>query len=662
MAANKFCSACGAALRPNARFCDACGHDTKADSQTPAAIAETQGAEAQALGQYSADGKWWWNGTQWMVVQATVAPSGKPRKAKRMVRRLSVLAVVFAALTAANYFFWPLASVRSLFVNVFGVLAVLFTLWLVALVAVRFARGSRSKIWAGAAIGVLVLEVGLSAGMNANANAKTVATLPVLQSYYAEVADAVALGNLVVAGTAPSGVTFATVKAQADGVQNQLATMDVPAPLMDYAGAIHDWAFSVSIDVPFDGTYAPQWADLTYQADPFSLTMTTEQADAATAAAMARVAVLTTYDQYAKATQNKDAERYIGSRLDAQAYWLQAIYSSTDPNWVSARLPFVEPISNYPVLNAAASDLSSAKAWPKARWTSCSRNMAGFVACGIPQMLTPLAVVWKADINPSSTYATPSPAVVAAQQQLAVIDGSHGQIITGSGVSVGKSIPPPANFVSQCQAQGGVMGNPVYDRSVSRVPTSEGGWTCRTKNGRCFDLMTYSGNEYKGDGDNLSNGSAGCPEMGLKPTPLVPVAGNKPAPTSNPAPTNGAAGSWDGTYTTAPISQPCSGTATAPDGTKSAITQTFQSPGGKFTVSGNVIQGPGGGPISAGGQAVLHGTITGGTGSLTETLSFVHDANGGAHFSGTIRSNITTTANGGSATLTCSGAVSGSRN
>jgi hypothetical protein len=619
-----------------------------------------------AQGQYSADGQWWWNGAQWMAVQAAPVAPNKPRKVKRMVRRLTVWALVSVALTVANYFFWPQATARALFVNFFASFALLFTVWLVVLVTVRIIRGSRSKTWAGFALGVLLLEAVLSAGLNFNTDAKTEATTPVLLSYYAEVADAVSLGNLVQANAAPTGVTYATVKAQTDGVQNELATLDVPASLAAYAAAIYDWANTISNTAK----YSVFWDNnVPYQPDPISLPMTAEGANAATTTAMAQIATLTAYDQYARKNNNKEGERFIGARLNAQAYWLQAIYTSSDPRWPSAQLRFLEPIDNYPVLQAVAAGAGlgpSGKTWPHPRhWADCSRNQHGFVACNIPQALTPLAVVWKADINPSNTYTTPTVNVAAAQKQFATIppiDGSQGKPITGVGSGQDTTNAfPPASFVSQCTAQGGHLGNPVYDRSVSRVPTSEGGWTCRTKNDRCFDLLTYSGSEYKGDGAVLNNGSASCPQMGLKPTPVIPVSANKPAPARTPLPAPGSS-SWDGTYTVLPSSLSCSGSATAPDGTISPISQNFPIPGNTFTVRGNVIQGSGSVPISAGGQASQVVPVTGATGSVTAALSFVHDANGGAHFTGTLREDVSTTTAAGSAKLTCSGSVSGTRN
>jgi hypothetical protein len=583
-----------------------------------------------------------------------------------MVRRLTIVALVFVALTVANYFFWPQATARALFVKFFASFAVLFTVWLVVLVAVRLIRGSRSKTWAGAALGVLLLEAVLSAGLNFNADAKTTATLPVLQSYYAEVADAVSLGSLVQAKAAPPGVTYATVQAQTDGVQNQLASLYVPASLAAYAGAIDDWANTISNTAK----YSVFWDNsVPYQPDPISLPMTVEGANAATTTAMSQIATLTAYDQYARKNNNKEGERFIGARLDAQAYWLQAIYTSSDPRWPSAQLRFLEPIDNYPLLQAAAAPAGlgpSGKTWPHPRhWADCSRNQHGFVACNIPFALTPLTVVWKADINPSPTYTTPTVNVAAAQKQFATIppiDGSQGTPITGVGSGQDTTNAfPPAQFVSQCTAQGGHLGNPVYDRTVSRVPTSEGGWTCRTKNDRCFDLLTYSGSEYKGDGSTLNNGSAGCPQMGLKPTPLTPPIGRQPTPPP-PTPVPGAP-SWDGTYTTAGSTLNCHLTGTTADGQKMDVNQSSPMPTTQFTIKNNVAVGNGGSvPISAGGRATQTVPVTGGSGSVTMTITFVHTANGGVTFSGSVVLNASFQGSYGSGNEQCSGPVSGSRN
>jgi hypothetical protein len=150
-----------------------------------------------------------------------------------------------------------------------------------------------------------------------------------------------------------------------------------------------------------------------------------------------------------------------------------------------------------------------------------------------------------------------------------------------------------------------------------------------------------------------------CGHKGLKPTPLLSNLGPKPTPPPpTPVPKSS---SWDGTYTTAASTMHCSGTATGPDG-KQLNTSNDYPLAGTFTVRGNVIQSQTPTPINAGGQASLVVPVTGASGSATEVVLFVHDANGGVHFSGSITANVTVTSAGVVAKLACSGPLSGTRN
>lgn len=75
-----FCASCGAALKPGARFCETCG---KPVMVAPVLAVEAKAAAAapetsQAVGQRSPDGKWWWNGTQWVAMPQAVASAIAP--------------------------------------------------------------------------------------------------------------------------------------------------------------------------------------------------------------------------------------------------------------------------------------------------------------------------------------------------------------------------------------------------------------------------------------------------------------------------------------------------------------------------------------------------------------------------------------------------------
>lgn len=612
-------------------------------------------------GQFSPDGRWWWNGAQWVAVPSVPTPgvtTQTPRRSRQNVaRRLAIVAPALAIVTALVFVLDPEINSRAVFVNLSAALCALLTAWLLVLILVRFIRGRRSRTWAGVMLGLLVFESAASLGLNLYVDTKTASVLGPMQDYFAEIAEAVSLGDSVVARQAPTGVTMDTVAAQAWAARTQLAGLDVPADLAAYQSAIMNWAWTVTTDAHFVTTFH-RWQNVPYAPEPFQLVMTTAQANAAVKASLGRIVTLTAFYDRAQAQHNRDGLRYIGARLDAQSYWLEAIYTSTDPAWLNANFRFVEPLDYYQ--DYSPTDIAPIAAvihsWPRPRsWPNCRAN--GFAPCNIQHLQAPLTQWWRAAINPPNTQQAPSPEAASAVKQFEAIPpiDTTGAINLG-GAGVGgygqENVPPPA-FAARCQAEGGMIGNPVYDRTASRVPTSEGGWTCRTHNSSCFDLLTYSGSEYRG-------GQPGCPEYGLKPTPLVKaLAVAMPAP-ATAVPHAPVTQSWDGSYLTAPSTLTCHVSATTSDGTHFETTQSGQLPPTPFTVKGNSIVGSGAPvPINAAGQATQTVPTTGG--SATVTITFVHDANGGVHYSGSVVATISTSVAGGKVDEQCSGPVSGSR-
>jgi hypothetical protein len=457
-----------------------------------------------------------------------------------MVRRLVAWAMIFAILAALTFLLIPDASARVVLVSLFTAIAVIATVWLVLLVAIRFIRGRRSKSWTIALVAVLVLESVLAFGLNVYADSKTVSSTALIQDYYAEVADAVSLGNAVLAGQAPAGVTFATVQAQASRAESGLTALDVPAELADFRSSVDLWASGVATDAQF-AKNLNMWQNVAFAPDPFTLTMTADKAEAAFARSLRQVATLNTFGKRAQALHNLEGTRYVGARLDAQSFWLQALNTSADPNGVQAQLRFVEALSYRQ--EAATSDVALAarivRSWPKPRtWSRC--HATGFVPCNIPWIQGQLGHIWRGSLDMQNTYTTPTPEMTAAEKELEAIppmDTAGGVDLGGVGSGYQAENPAPPAFADKCKAAGGTIGDPVYDRTKSRIPSSEGGWTCKTQNNRCFDLLTYSGSEYLG-------GESGCPEQGLVPATLFktynpPV--NKPSldqSSPKPAPTD----------------------------------------------------------------------------------------------------------------------------
>jgi hypothetical protein len=92
MATPTFCSACGQALKEGARFCANCGSVVvakAAPAQSPVGVSP---APAKAIltpqtpnapPQFSPDGKWWWNGKQWVAANQPALPEVAAIKVSR---------------------------------------------------------------------------------------------------------------------------------------------------------------------------------------------------------------------------------------------------------------------------------------------------------------------------------------------------------------------------------------------------------------------------------------------------------------------------------------------------------------------------------------------------------------------------------------------------
>jgi hypothetical protein len=402
-----------------------------------------------------------------------------------------------------------------------------------------------------AAAVILAVEGIFIGGLNAYADSKTTSVTALVQDYYADVAAAVALGDAISAEHVPSSVTFATVQSQVQTVYTELGQLDAPGGLVTYVSAVKAWASEV-LDAATNSEIGIPWQGMPYTPAPFQLTMTVDQADAAFSMSMQEIPVLLEFGSRAVAIKDVATMRYIGARLDAQAYWLEGVATSADPNWIAAHFHFLEPFNSG--TNAATADagtdvrLVAAPAWPRTRYGPiCVHTVRSSSYC-LGQAQQPLAALWEAaffssgacaQINGHCTsYGDP-----AQRWTTAVNDWitASGQALGGAGAGLDTSGAPPKTFVDECKAGGGTIG---ATSSKARLPTTESGWTCPTHGSTCWNFLTYSGTEYKG-------GQSGCPEQGLVPSQLGPLGGvidgiggffgglnasnNSPLPSSTPS-------------------------------------------------------------------------------------------------------------------------------
>src|SRR5579859_7538475 len=253
----------------------ACGKEVDASAASPLSTADSVPPAAQ--GQYSPDGKWWWNGVQWVSVPEKVAATptpapaspavasavrvahvigggGKKRKRKSAVQTLATLAVTFAVIAALCFVATPNVAAGAFVGTLSFAAAGVTTLILLALLVVRFIRGQRRPSWLVLMAALLALEAVLVGGVDAYAASQVAPVTSVLQDYYADVADAVSVGNAISAGQAPADATFAEVYANAEAIwEGTFSTnLGVPGQLLSYGNSIHAWA-NVVAEAAFAG-------------------------------------------------------------------------------------------------------------------------------------------------------------------------------------------------------------------------------------------------------------------------------------------------------------------------------------------------------------------------------------------------------------------------
>lgn len=144
MASASYCTSCGAPLAPESRFCGSCGQTVSATA--PAMAQAASAAAVQAQTQYSPDGRWWWDGDQWVAVPAQASSAVAPMPAKRRKNRhWGVVLTIETIFCGAFTLVIAGMGAPPIFVGVFGIAALLFFVALVVLLLTRAARRSTGQ-------------------------------------------------------------------------------------------------------------------------------------------------------------------------------------------------------------------------------------------------------------------------------------------------------------------------------------------------------------------------------------------------------------------------------------------------------------------------------------------------------------------------------------
>lgn len=414
-----------------------------------------------------------------------------------------------------------------------------------------------------------------------------------------------------------SGVDAAVAKSNknsymAKQVSDRLSKLETASRLNDYKLAIKQWADTETGSVLGDP-------------GPFVVNLTADQAQDTFKVALSQITQTKGFGDDAIKKGDRITMRYIAAKLLIQNHWLEGVATSEEPGFLSVKPSIVyalEQRAKRPVVTKQRNICLTANK------RVCLNDVTKIIP-GIYRSALGYGVGDKDAAREWHTNWTDAAAITEAA----------GQPQGGTGITQGdKDQPqnPPAvqAFLDECKSKGGYLGGGVKER----LPTTEDGRTCRYQDGKCWDLLTYSGGRYKG-------GNSGCPEQGLVPKPPekpAPKPQNKTQPQQNTQPQNQGGipvqppvnnNSWDGVYQVTSEGS-CDSNAPISIGNISPFSSTF-------TVRGNQIINPQTGqgfPIGSQSQVNIPINVDAGVGvSISFNQTFVFSrASGEPTVSGTV--------------------------
>jgi hypothetical protein len=525
-------------------------------------------------------------------------------------RELIKWAVPATLLAALAFWLIPVPALRAATVIGLSILVLGLTVALAGVLAFRLVRQGRHFSWA-LAIGLVVVLVSqtiVASNLNSYADSQVLSGTTLIQSYYAQVAVSVAQGNAIAGGHARAGLTFADVAAQDEKVSSALLTFDTPGALVDYSAQIKAWADQVNA-VALGAETGGRWQNVPGGPAPFSLTISLESADAAWDVSTAQIASLISFDNYALANKDAAGVLWVAARLDAQSYWLEGVYTSSDASWLEANFRFLDP-SALSVGSASAATLTAPLAevgvsaqshlgpspvlggsWRTPRPWPPRTSLQCFLACWPPLhgKISPIIRTGFLIEQPTQTatadWLAAQAAAEAAQQAdiLPLIGPSTIPPTPVAAPTKDQGPPPPQAFYNQCIYGGGVVTyvlNPAQG-NIAGLAANEGGWYCANPNPNsgypnsgCWSYQSDSGSRSAG-------GGSGCPLQNLEPAPMGPLGsiaqnlGNF----ANTITSGGRPSTWDGTYQLGATGGRCAGSllSSLPASVTNAMEASFQS-------------------------------------------------------------------------------------
>ncbi|MBU0976295.1 MAG: hypothetical protein ABIE03_05510 [Patescibacteria group bacterium] len=427
-------------------------------------------------------------------------------------------------------------------------------------------------------------------------------------AYIKSVGDSIIISK----GSVPAGWDVKKMKTADQDAQYNLVDMSYAVrgtKIEAYYFSVMSWL----VDIDQGRANVESWNEVASTPPEFEVSLNDKDLDSAIVRSLSKVIDLKEFSDLAVLNNDKEVMRFIEARLLVQLHWLKNLSYAKNPGF------FAYSGNSLPFSVYAESS------------TRVFRDCRGFLRCEkLPRNIKLVQGVWRSTHNyvvgePSSETLTES------WENLEKGMEDTGLSMGGVGLHVGddgktKVSPRLQQFIDECHNRGGVVNGSGGVKT--NLPTTEDGYTCWTDNNSCWDLLTYSGERYKG-------GSVHCEKLGLIPDRTIFMV--IPAEIDNfrydledsisdfidiipDTPSN----KWDGKYNIQFSDAACSGLPDAPGFDANTYLSSYFNTYSEIEVRGNKLQGFNSSNIDKDGKTSGSVTVSdfGASGTIRMDLQF----------------------------------------
>ncbi|MBN2016255.1 hypothetical protein JW766_05500 [Candidatus Dojkabacteria bacterium] len=309
-----------------------------------------------------------------------------------------------------------------------------------------------------------------------------------IQALLARAMYARLIGDSIVNGEpVPEGWDMKKIRNETGNLYLVFSDLDEPYLIEKYNSSASYWVKTIKLHARPENA----WPERSSVPEDFSIFLSDKELESLFKLSIVDIAKLKEFGDTAIRNGDTETMRYIAAKLMVEEHWLRNLEVS-------------QKVGSFGIANEVY-----AQEFKRNPCVSGGKVCLGGVVQSLPSIYRPALGY---SVGETSAPAQWNEAWNAGPP---LIDASE-LYLGGAGITQGEVdehgySPLVRKFMDECKAKGGIVGG--TGGVMTRLPTTESGYSCWYDDGACWDLLTYSGGSYSG-------GNAGCPEVGLLPNPV----------------------------------------------------------------------------------------------------------------------------------------------